>query len=208
MRRKEAVSSSEIRTVVAGCLLLTNHQRPGAVVNATLSEYEAAKTTTVGRREYKTFMVMHHKTGTTGRAKLTLSKHISQFLDNYISLLRPESVLLFPNQEGKVLDHLLRHVVKLGERYGVNVPTATASRHAAATAVTKGGEERERAAVATMMSHSLQTQDRYYAELKGREEAVKGFAKSTPGFCTHTQREGSLLRGRNTVSNPLLRGIH
>ena len=75
------------------------------------------------------------------------------------------------------------------ERYGVNVPTATASRHAAATAVTKGGEERERAAVATMMSHSLQTQDRYYAELKGREEAVKGFQNLRQGSApTHRGR--------------------
>ena len=55
------------------------------------------------------------------------------------------------------------------------MPNATESRHAAATAVTKTGEEQEKSAVATLMSHSLETQNRYYAQTKGMEEAVKGF---------------------------------
>ena len=55
------------------------------------------------------------------------------------------------------------------------MPNATESRHTAATAVTKTGGEQEKSAVATLMSHSLETQNRYYAQTKGMEEAVKGF---------------------------------
>ena len=49
------------------------------------------------------------------------------------------------------------------------------SRWAAATPISKAGSEADREAVATMMSQSQQTQQRYYAMIKGRDVAVKGF---------------------------------
>ena len=165
-KRKQPVKGPDLRSAVlwlAGSLLLANHQRPGAVVNATTDEYTSAKITTFGRDQYKTFYVRQHKTGTTGRAKITANKNLFTMLDEYMTHLRPllgESVLLFPNREGKPLDHLSRHVAKLGAKFGIKVPTATESRRAAATAISKG-DEKEREAVASMMSHSVQTQQRY-----------------------------------------------
>ncbi len=76
---------------------------------------------------------------------------------------------------GKPLDHMSRHVQQLGHLHGLTLPTATQGRHAAATVTTQSGHEDEREAVAVMMSHSRQTQERYYAHTKSTREAVKGY---------------------------------
>ena len=52
---------------LAGYLLLTNHQRPGAVANSKTAEWASSKASVVGRKEYRTLFVA----ATTGRAKLT-----------------------------------------------------------------------------------------------------------------------------------------
>lgn len=98
-------------------------------------------------------------------------------VDEYITHLWPlltESTLLFPNRDGKPVDHLSCHVTKLGEKYGITVPTATESWHAAATTVSEEDQQR-REAMANMMSHLMQTQQRYYVQMKGWEEAVQEF---------------------------------
>ena len=180
-KASQPLKGSDTRSVViwlAGALMLANHQRPGAVVNATLDEYKQAKLTTIGRCTYKTFYSRSHKTATTGRAKLTASKDLSSILEEYVAHLRPklaEGPLLFPNKDGHAIDHLSRHVVKLGNQYGINVPTATQSRHDAATAISSAGSA-ERSAVATMMSHSTVTQERYYMKNKGRQQAAEGYS--------------------------------
>jgi len=196
VQASKPVKNSEIRSTIiwlAGALMLSNHQRPGAVVNVTIDEYRDAKTTTIGRTTYKTFYSKMHKTGTTGRAKLTCSKDLSDILDQYVTHLRPklaESQLLFPNKDGRPIDHLSRHMAKLGSQFGIDVPTATQSRHDAATAISSAGME-ERSAVATMMSHSRRTQERYYQDTKGRQHAAKGYS------LMESIREGT-ISGRKT----------
>lgn len=86
---KKAVKGAAkcIRTLtlwLAGFLLYGNHQRPGAVANATLQEYEEARVVEEGRKRYKVIMVKRHKTGTTGRAKITVAPDISHFLEEYV----------------------------------------------------------------------------------------------------------------------------
>ena len=85
------------------------------------------------------------------------------------------SEYLFPNRDGGAIDHLSRHIGNLGKRYGIDVPTATQSRRATATSVSTAGTEADREAVAEMMSHSVQTHQRYYSMTKGKDRAVKGF---------------------------------
>ena len=65
---------------LAGILLYSNHQRPGAIVNATLREYEDARMVEEGRKRYKVILVSNHKMGTTGRAKIIVALEISHFL--------------------------------------------------------------------------------------------------------------------------------
>ena len=183
IKKGERVPPPELRKIMiwlTGSLLHSNAQRPGAITNATLSEYKAAVVSVIGRETYSTFMVANHKTAKTGRARITADKHLSGLLEKYVNYIRPQlegssSNLLFPNRDGRPLDHLSRHVEKLANRLGIALPrTATVTRHAAATAIAEGTEV-ERMAVATAMSHSQQTQQLYYSLKKGRKEAVEGY---------------------------------
>ena len=157
-----AATSRCIMIWLAGALLHFNAQRRGAVANATLKEYDAATISTHGRETYKSIMVSCHKTGTTGRAKLTADSHLSRHLDIYVQKIRPtlegiETGLLFPNREGKPIDHLSWHISRLAKTLRVDIPkTATETRHATATAVADKSEA-EREKVATAMSHSVRT---------------------------------------------------
>lgn len=175
------VNRKDLRSVtvwLAGCIMHTNHQRPGAVCNATIGEYSRATEIEKGRTTYLTFRVQNHKTATTGSAKISVPGILTRVLKLYVTYLRPllpESDLLFPSNCGKPMDHLSRHVTALGNKYQLKLPSSTESRHTAATVVTKKGSEGDRAAVATLMSHSEQTQQRYYSLTKSREQAVKGF---------------------------------
>ena len=182
-KKGESVPPAELRRIIiwlAGSLLHCNAQRPGAITNATLSEYKAATVYTIGRETYCTFMVANHKTATTGRAKITADKHLSGLLAKYVQHIHPHfegssSAILFPNRDGRPLDHLSRHVEKLANKLGICLPhTATETRHAAATAIAEG-TDKERTAVAAAMSHSQRTQQLYYSLKKGRKEAVEGY---------------------------------
>ena len=181
--KRDDVRQTELRKIeiwLAGSLLHSNAQRPGAVINATLAEYKSATTSNVGRDTYTTFYVENHKTSVTGRARLTLDQHLARSMNLYMTQIRPHlegksSPLIFPNREGKKLDHLSRKIEKLSTQLGISVPrTATDTRHATATAVA-GSSDMERTAVAAAMSHSKQTQELYYQAKKGKKEAVDGF---------------------------------
>ena len=177
------VIQADLRKIMlwlAGSLLHCNAQRPGAVTNITLSEYQAATLSSIGRETYKANLVSNHKTATTSRAKLTADRSLTKQLDLFVAIIRPalegsESHLLFPNREGKTLDHLSRHVEALGTKLGIKLPrTATETRHAAATAAAACGDE-ERTTVAAAMSHSKRTQEVYYTLNKGKKDAVQGY---------------------------------
>ena len=189
---------------LAGCLLHCNAQRPGAITNATLAEYRAATNYVIGRMTYTTFLVEQHKTGTTGRAKITMNKDLALKMEMYVSKIRPtlevESDLLFPNREGKQLDHLSRHVKNLAIKLGLGLPnTATETRHAAATAVAGSGPA-EQTAVETAMSHSRRTQELYYSLHKGKKDAVEGYRLMETMRREEKGNEGSSLRGSFTAS--------
>ena len=65
---KKIVIQTDLRTIMiwlAGSLLHCNAQRPGAVTNIRLSEYQAATLSSIGRETYKTILVSNHKTATT-----------------------------------------------------------------------------------------------------------------------------------------------
>ena len=165
---------------LAGCLMHSNAQRPGAIINATIDEYNRATVEVIGREPYKTIVVVSHKTSTTGSARLTMDRHLSQMMECYTGHIRQllegsSSNFLFPNREGKRLDHLSRHVSNLAKKLGFNLPkTATETRHSAATAAAECSQQ-ERASVAAAMSHSQRTQDLYYTLTKGRKHAVEGY---------------------------------
>ena len=183
IRNQQMTSQHDLRLIMvwlAGCLLHCNAQRPGAVTNASLAEYESATTSKIGRETYKTIIVANHQTATTGRTRLSADSVLSQNLELFAKYIRPklewsDSTLLFSNREGKPFDHLSRHVKQLASKFNIDLPkTATETRHAAATAVA-GSREPVRNAVAAAMSHSRRTQELYYSLRKGRKDALEGY---------------------------------
>ena len=165
----------DVELWLAGSILHTNSQRPGAITNITVAECEKA---TAGKTAKATIRVTKHKTKTTGSAMVTVKGALLEQLAAYLQYLHPllpEGPLLFPNARGKPFDHFSRSVKQLGERFGMKMPTATEGRHTAATATAKSCSDQDRDAVATTMSHSRQTQMTYYVNLKSREQAEKGF---------------------------------
>ena len=165
----------DVELWLAGSILHTNSQRPGAIANISLTECKKA---TVGSTTKASIRVSKHKTNTTGSARLTVKGALLERLTEYLQHIRPllpEGPLLFPNARGKPFDHLSRSVKKLGERFGKKLHTATEGRHTAATATAMSCCDEDRDAVATAMSHSWNTQNRYYVERKSREQAEKGF---------------------------------
>ena len=84
------------------------------------------------------------------------------------------------------------------------MPTATESRRAAARAISKGDSEGDKGAVASMMSHSVQTLQQYYAPTKGKEEAVKGYQlmESIPVPSALTAARRSPQREERELSPP------
>ena len=181
IKRGDTVSSEDLTklsTWIAGCLMHTNHQRPGAVVNMKLTELQKALQD--GTKDRLVVVVQDHKTATTGSARVVTKGILAERVATYASVIRPamqaDSGLAFPNSRGNPLDHLSRRVTKLAESVGIcNLPTATWSRHMAATAV-QHLPESSRSAAAVTMSHSEQTQQRYYAHTKSSQQAAEGFA--------------------------------
>ena len=82
----------DVRTIVlwlAGCLLYTNEQRPGAIANLTIDQYKKGKISVEGRSSYFTIAVSKHKTGTTGSARITANSTVHRLLQDYVQHLRP-----------------------------------------------------------------------------------------------------------------------
>ncbi len=95
IQKGETPDRSDLRTCVlwlAGTLMLVNHQRPGAVVNMTLSElrYAVGRKDVKGRDTYITVAVDRHKTGTTGRDRLVARNHLADRLCSYVEHIRPK----------------------------------------------------------------------------------------------------------------------
>ena len=76
----------QIMVWLAGSLLYCNAQWPEAITNATLQEYQIVSST--GHETYKTLLVANHKTATSGRAKLSMDRHLAhQLVKRTISLV-------------------------------------------------------------------------------------------------------------------------
>ncbi len=183
VQKGEKPDKSDLRTCVlwlAGTLMLVNHQRPGAVVNMTLPELKGAldRKQVQGRDTYVTVAVEHHKTGSTGRARLVARNRLADRLSRYVNHIRPQlppSQWAFPNSNGKKLDHFSRLVRAVGERYHLKLPTATEGRHAAATAAALTLPEMTCRDIASALSHSYATQKTYYVDIHSKETAQRGF---------------------------------
>jgi len=114
----QLVPSSDFKLVLAyisSILIYTNAQRPGAIENMTLTEYEAR--TELEPDKYLV-RVKKHKTASKGPANVVFNKHTEECMEKYKTLLRSQvtpqsreiSNLFFMTATGKRCDKLTENI--------------------------------------------------------------------------------------------------
>ena len=205
-------SLDQAAVVLAGSLLYKNWQCPGAIVNATLEEFENATCMTD-----KSLYIMHveeHKTAMEGVAKVVMDTVDHERVFHYVATVRKAQIgegstdpkTLFVLCGGRGIKSLSSRLKVVGSTYGLQLPNATRVRKIGATTVAmKCGQTPEASLVTRQMSHSLNTEATYYQAIVGDSHAARAYStmkqlqQETPskqddsshtsrGICTPQQR--------------------
>ena len=167
--------------MVATLLTFRSWQRPGAVANATIAEY---KKRTEVRREGETVTIIkvaEHKTGLFGSAKLVIPPDDLSKLHTYVTTIRPcldpqkTCPFLLCLAGGEQLTNFNSRFKTLAKTYGLKPLTATEVRKRASTEAAKNLGTPEAALVTRQLSHSAQTDARFYQALSGPSHAAEAF---------------------------------
>ena len=182
--RGETVSAKSLdqaAVVVAASLLYKNWQRPGAVKNATVKEFEESRVMRGGC--LYAMHVENHKTAVEGVAKVMMDSvdhgRVLQYMDTVrgVQLGKNECDLLFVLCGGKCLGNLSSKLKCVGARYGLNLPSATRVRKIGATSVALHlGQSPQASLVTRQMSHSISTEGLYYQAIVGDDHAAAAFS--------------------------------
>lgn len=163
----ESIETSDLTLMTAAIgaiLLLESCQRSGAISGATLHEYRSAKK----QGEVWVMTVYSHKTQRHGPARVAVGDKFKPRIDNYVRYIRPlcdpfertETLLSLPG--GKPVSKLNSILHRLGDHYGIYIPTGTQLRKHTARACALKGTERERVLLSNTMSHTVDVHKRYY----------------------------------------------
>jgi hypothetical protein len=173
-------SLDQAAVVLAGSLLYKNWQRPGAIVNATLEEFENATCMTD-----KSLYIMHveeHKTAMEGVAKVVMDTVDHERVFHYVATVR-KAQIGEGSTDPKTLFVLCggRGIKSLSSRLkvvdGLQLPNATRVRKIGATTVAmKYGQTPEASLVTRQMSHSLHTEAMYYQAIVGDNHAARAYS--------------------------------
>ena len=171
----------EATVVIAALILYKSWQRPGAVQNCTLDEYNKKETVQIDDNLVTVIRVMQHKTGQSGSAKLLLSQGDLSRLKSYVEVLRPhcdpndqcQNLLVLPY--GKKIGKLNNLLKSLGDKYGIKLPSATRVRKIGATSTVKNVSGPSTSLVQRQLSHSSETDNRFYQAITGKDDAAKAF---------------------------------
>ena len=163
--------------VLAGSLLYKNWQRPGAIVNATLTEFENANVVRTGDETVFVMKVVDHKTGSKGTANVVVEKTDHARIALYIDTVRKvqntgNSSLLFLLTGGRRVGNLSK---ALGRLYGLTLPIASRVRKIGATSVALHLDEKDPRLVTRQMSHSVATNVAYYQAIVGEQHAAAAY---------------------------------
>ena len=141
--KRRALTAEELRLATAMAsvvLLFSSTQRPSAVVNCTIKEYNERQVVD----GVTVISVARHKTSSGGPARLTLGDGSErQLIEGYVEDIRPqigsgETLLLLPTPSGaKPVEKIGPLITLLEKRYRVQIPTATALRKAVSTQAAK-----------------------------------------------------------------------
>ena len=205
--RDQPVAAScldQAAVVLAASLLYKNWQRPGALVNATVKEFEDCKVMEKGG--IYIMSVENHKTAVEGVAKVVLDGVDHGRVIQYLETVRRRQVgdkeveNLFVLSGGRPIVNLSSKIKAIGLRYGLSLPSATRVRKIGATSVALNlGKSASANLVTRQMSHSVNTEAIYYQAIVGDKHAASAYStmsnlrtgqQTTPV----TEKEESTLR--------------
>ena len=150
--------------IVAGRVMYSNAQRPGAVVGALMAEYEEGYRAKRKGDSYVTLRVKNHKTGSSESAKLIIPGKILKMLavwEDVRSKVAPDSPYLFPDFKGRQITHLTRVVSTYAEARDIVLPTSQEVR-TTVELQTKKMPAPVQEAVSRSLSHSQATVLKHY----------------------------------------------
>ena len=180
----EEVDDEDMKLVLAYlfCLLAYHSwQRPGAVTNATLNEYEAMKERGRDGVTVHVMRVARHKTAREGPAHITITAEDKKLFDRYVQYIRPrcdpycEVRTVFVTVRGEPVTNMNQLLQWLGVKYGVRVPSCMTLRTVAATACAVDLELKDRLLICSQMGHSEQVHRKYYEKLQTTQQAATAF---------------------------------
>ena len=167
---------------LARSVVFNNWQRPDAVCNATITEYESAKIMSKEGKSVVVINVERHKTSSEEFAKLVLEPLDHARLGQYIHLVQPlqdpqgVSKNLFVPSGACPITKLSTKLKNLGTKYGLNLPNASHVRKIGVTAMALNLGDLTKAHLVTRnMSHSLNTSAEYYQAIVGDSHAAEAF---------------------------------
>ena len=178
------VSSSTLdlcTTIIATLLTFRSWQRPGAVANATLQEYKQRKEVKTGSDVMTVIRVVEHKTGLSTSAKIVLSPGDFSKLHSYVTCVRPlqdkdnNCPYLLCLSGGKQLNNFHVRFRTLTKRFSLPHLTATRVRKIAATEAALNMSGADAALITRQLSHSVETDVRFYQALSGSHHAATAF---------------------------------
>lgn len=172
-----SASDSELNrctVMVATVLTFRSWQRPGAAYNLTLDEWEKRSETGDG----VVIKVLKHKTGLSGSARVVLTPGDYSKVLAYATTMRlfldPEnkSPYLLCLSGGRQMANFNSRFKTLSQRYGFEPMTATRVRKIAATEAALKLSGPEAALVTKQLSHTPETDAKYYQALTGPQHAA------------------------------------
>ena len=147
---------------VGARLLFDSVQRPGAVIDVTLAEYQRAREV----RGVWVVTVLEHKTSAQGPACLTLTADTKRYVQTIRLTNDPfeklGNLVVLPG--GNPVTHL-NNLLEVSRRYSIFIPTSTRLRQKSATLYALRGSDTQVRLVSKLMSHSASTHRRYYEQL-------------------------------------------
>lgn len=178
-----AVTDETLKSAMGSVMIsivLKSYQRPGAVCNCTIKEYQAAQVTD----GILIIRVKEHKTDTHGTAKLTVDTPLKKHLDSYFKYVRPKLVSpgadipnLFILPGGSKVSKLGNLVRFLQNNLDIQIPTCTMARKIAATNAARSMDDQSNALVSKQMSHSDAVGKRYYRAIGGQKDTALAYRK-------------------------------
>lgn len=185
-RNGENMTDNELdlcSVMLATNLLYKSWQRPGTVCNATLDELKAAKLVCQDGKTVVIISVAEHKTGREGHAKLLLDLDNYEHLQKYLKYVRPLQdprhtmpymIIMTGPKKLDRMARLIKH--KLGNRYGLVLPTATRVRKIGSTTVALNvGGGADATMIHRLLSHTPKTDELHYQAIVGDSHSARAF---------------------------------